>query len=120
MISQNKRKRKDKQILGSRQRLKKLLNLVTAIVVGELGIPPKGIQKRLEELEISGRTRTIYTIALLIDLKNLMSIKVMVIQIVVGILGTVSKAWKRAWGGTENRRLNRKRLDDNFKIRMNN
>ena len=48
--------------------LKKLENIrviLIPIVVGALGMVPKNLEKRLEELEIRGRIETILTIGLL-------------------------------------------------------
>ena len=66
-----KKTQKDRQILGPARELKKnkkLLNMkvmVIPIVVGALGMVPKGLEKRLEEFEIRGRTKTIKTTVLL-------------------------------------------------------
>ena len=48
--------------------LKKLLNInmtIISIVVGALGTVPRGLEKRLEKLEIRGRIETLQTTVLL-------------------------------------------------------
>ena len=51
--------------------LKKLWNMIVTVkvivVVGALGMVPKGLEKRLEQLESRGRTKTIQTTAQMIS-----------------------------------------------------
>ena len=59
--------KKDKYFELARK-LKKLWNMkatIVPIIIGAFGTVTKGLLKRLENLEISGRVETIYTIALL-------------------------------------------------------
>ena len=61
-LSKNRRKQKEKQIRGPCQRTKNLWNIrvmVIPIVIGAYETVPKSLMKRLEELEIRGRTETI-------------------------------------------------------------
>ena len=58
-------KRKDKQILGYCQRIKKKLGnirvRVITIIVGALGTVSKGLERRLDEKKIRGRFENIQT-----------------------------------------------------------
>ena len=57
-------KQKDRQILGSCKRAGKLWNMKVAvipIVVGALGTVLKGLEKKLEGMEIRERIKTIQT-----------------------------------------------------------
>ena len=61
-------KKKESEKRDKCQRTKKMWNMkamVIPIVIGTLGKIPKGLVKRLEDLEIGGQLETIQTIALL-------------------------------------------------------
>ena len=62
-LSENQRKRKERQVLRPCQRTKKIWNIVILIpiVFAALGTIPKGLVKRLEALEIVRRAETIQT-----------------------------------------------------------
>ena len=66
--SETLRKRKERQVLGSCQRTKKLLIMIETeipLVIDAFGTVLKGLERRLKELEIGGRAKTIQTTALL-------------------------------------------------------
>ena len=65
---ENERKQKDRQIMNllkELKRLRKMKVMVIPIIVGALGTVKKTSKKRLAELEIRGRIKTIQTTALL-------------------------------------------------------
>ena len=64
-LKESKRRNKD---LDFAREIQKLLNMkvtVIATVIGEIGTVTKGLEKGLEELEISARVETIQTTTLL-------------------------------------------------------
>ena len=73
-INMKKKKRKDRQILGSYQSVEKLWNMkvmMILIVDGALRIISKDLEKRRKELDIRERIKTIQTTALLRSIRIL-------------------------------------------------